>query len=146
MRFLFYTLILLVNFGQEGTAGTSHTTVSLARPHHKVSFQVEIARAPHELNYGLMNRHSLAKSSGMLFIFPKTQQASFWMKNTLIPLDIIFVQEDGKVVQIHEKAQPLNPDPIHSRTPIKYALELAAGSVQDQNIQLGDRLEQQRQE
>lgn len=146
MKFFFYTLILLMNFGQEGTARASHATISLARPHHKVSFQVEIVHTPHELHYGLMNRHSLAKNSGMLFIFPKTQQTSFWMKNTLISLDIIFMQEDGKIVQIHEKAQPLNPDPIHSRTPIKYALELAAGSVQDQNIQLGDRLEQQRQE
>lgn len=142
MKFLFYTFILLVNFGGEGRAETTYAVVSLERPLHKVSFPVEVARTFHEREYGLMNRPSLARDSGMLFIFPKTQMVSFWMKNTFISLDIIFMQEDGKVVQIHEKAQPLNLDFIRSQIPIKYALELAAGSVQDQNIQLGDRLVQ----
>jgi uncharacterized membrane protein (UPF0127 family) len=143
-EFLGYFLLISLLKETYGAATTDHTLISLERPYHKVFFKVENADTPSTLKSGLMNRHSIAKNSGMLFIFPIPQIVSFWMKDTLIPLDLIFIKENGKVVQFYFNAQPLTLDIISCKIPVKYVLEVPAGSIQDHNIQLGDSLVQQK--
>jgi uncharacterized membrane protein (UPF0127 family) len=75
-------------------------------------FTVEVARTPDEQAYGLMNRTSLGPYEGMVFPFPSPRPASFWMKNTLIPLDMIFVRADGSVARIAAMTRPHSLDPV----------------------------------
>ncbi len=109
-----------------------------------IKINAEFARTPEELQKGLMNRISLPKNSGMLFIFPDEETRSFWMKNTLIPLDVIFVSSTGRVNEI----TTLNPcqeteicQSYNSKTPAQYVLEINAGSTEKWKIMEGDILE-----
>ena len=106
-------------------------------------FQVELAQTPEQREYGLMNRSYLDANAGMLFIFDKQGIYPFWMKNTLIPLDIIWIDNSGKVVFIKENAQPctnfLCPNIIPTSS-AKYVLELNAGICNETGIKLGDQL------
>ena len=86
-------------------------------PDADVSVAVEIADDPGERAQGLMNREELAPDSGMLFIYEIPREASFWMKNTLMPLDMIFMDETGTIRHIHENAQPRDLTPIPGATP-----------------------------
>lgn len=100
-------------------------------------FNVEIAETNRERVKGLMNREFLDKDSGMLFIFPKEDIWSFWMKNTLIPLDIIWVNENSSIVEIKQNVQPCkeNTCTIYSpKNKSKYVLEINAGLVDNLNI------------
>lgn len=100
---------------------------------------VEIADTFEERGRGLMCRSSLEGNSGMIFIFPEEQQLSFWMKNTLIPLDIIFLNSEFEVVSIHKNTTPLNDQKTYqSELPAQYALELKAGSSTENSLQIGD--------
>lgn len=105
-------------------------------------FLVEIAETPEELQRGLMFRESLPENRGMLFIFPKEGVYSFWMKNTLIPLDIIWLDKEGKVVFISEKTSPCQSDPcqiINPKVPAKYVLEVNSGLAQKIGISVGEK-------
>ncbi len=109
-----------------------------------IKINAEFARTPEELQKGLMNRISLPKNSGMLFIFPDEETRSFWMKNTLIPLDVIFVSSTGRVNEI----TTLNPcqeteicQSYNSKTPAQYVLEINAGQAEKWNMTEGDILE-----
>lgn len=95
----------------------------------RAELTVELATTPDDLARGLQHRTSLGPDQGMLFIFNQNTTANFWMKDTLIPLDIIFINQDGRVVKMHEHAKPLDETPIPSGTPIRAVLELNAGSV-----------------
>ena len=103
-----------------------------------IPFQVEIACTPQALTQGLMNRHDLDQDAGMLFVFPKPQYAEFWMKNTYLALDLIFMDQNFKVVQLYADARPLDLKKIKSDQIIKYVLEISAGSIQHHGIQKGD--------
>ena len=103
-------------------------------------YRVEIASTPEEQALGLMYRKRLDKNSGMLFIFEEAKPTTFWMKNTYVPLDMIFIGEDGKVVDIHENAEPLSEDYIHSPNAVKAVLELNAGDVKRLGIKIGTRI------
>ena len=76
----------------------------------------------------------------MLFVFEQPQYASFWMKNTYVPLDLIFVAADGTVVNVAANAKPLSLDPIPSVSPVLYVLELAAGTAARIGLVAGDRI------
>ena len=109
-----------------------------------VKINVEFAKTPKELEVGLMNRASLPKNSGMLFIFPDETNRSFWMKNTLIPLDVIFISSKGRVNEM----TTLNPcqeteicQSYNSKTPAQYVLEINAGAAEKWRIMEGDILE-----
>jgi len=109
-----------------------------------VKIRAEFARTPEELQKGLMNRASLPKDSGMLFVFTDEETRSFWMKDTLIPLDAIFVSSTGRVNEI----TTLNPcqeteicQSYNSKTPAQYVLEINAGSTEKWKIMEGDILE-----
>ena len=104
-------------------------------------FSVELARTDAELDKGLMNRASLEKNKGMLFIFPGENIYSFWMKNTLIPLDIIWIDGSGKIVYEAQSVEPCkvaNCPVISPSNPAKYVLEVNAGIVKQFKIKTGD--------
>ncbi|MDP2673111.1 MAG: DUF192 domain-containing protein [Nanoarchaeota archaeon] len=110
---------------------------------NKNCFKVEIASTPEELSKGLMFRESLDKNSGMLFIFPENGIYSFWMKNTLIPLDIIWINSDKEIVFIKENVQPCLENDCESFSPnetAKYVLELNSGTTENIGLSVGDNL------
>ena len=103
--------------------------------------EVEIADDFEERSVGLMFRESLKDDNGMFFIFEEPAYKSFWMKNTLIPLDIIFISEDFKVVDIKENFEPCDKEVCESYKPkekVRYVLEVNAGFVKGHNVRIGD--------
>jgi hypothetical protein len=107
-------------------------------------FNIEIADTDAEREKGLMFRQELAPDAGMLFDFFKEQETSFWMQNTLIPLDMVFIGADGLVKSIHVNARPMDPTPIPSGVPVRFVLEIAGGRSQQIGLAVGDRLENDR--
>lgn len=119
-------------------AGPAVTILASSGP---VRVSVEIADDPFERADGLMYRESLAADAGMLFVFGDERVRSFWMKNTLIPLDMLFVAADLTIVDIVEGALPCEADPCPlytSSAPARYGLEVNAGFVRDHGIRVGD--------
>ena len=103
-------------------------------------FTVEVARSPQEQANGLMHRQSLAPDRGMLFPYNPPQPASFWMKNTLIPLDIIFIRADGTIARIAANTVPLSLEPVPSLEPVAAVLEISGGRAAELGIVPGDRV------
>ncbi len=112
--------------------------VSGSRTHR---FIVEVARTQEEQATGLMHRQSLAPDRGMIFLYEPPQMTSFWMKNTLIPLDMIFVRPDGTIARIAENTVPLSLEPVPSLEPVRAVLEIAGGRSAELGIKPGDRVE-----
>jgi len=104
-------------------------------------FTVEVARTPDQQARGLMNRESLAADRGMIFPYDPPVVASFWMKNTLIPLDIIFIRADGTIASIEANTVPLSLDPVASAVPVATVLELAGGRSAELGIVPGAKVE-----
>jgi uncharacterized membrane protein (UPF0127 family) len=103
-------------------------------------FEVEIADDPAERAKGLMYRRSLADNAGMLFLYPKAQPVEFWMKNTPLSLDIVFVRDDGTIARIAESTTPMSEDLIPSGEPVRAVLEVKAGTMRQLGITIGARL------
>ena len=103
-------------------------------------FQVEIADEPQERSKGLMFRREMARDHGMLFDYGEEVPASFWMSNTYIPLDMIFVKSDGTVESIAERTTPLSENSVKSRGPVRYVLEINGGLSDELGIEPGDKL------
>ena len=103
-------------------------------------FRVEIADDPQERAQGLMNRDSMAAMNGMLFIYERPQYAAFWMRNTLIPLDMIFLDDTGTVVKVHENAVPLDDTAIPGGDDILGVLEINGGLSSRIGIEAGAQL------
>jgi uncharacterized protein len=103
-------------------------------------FSVEMATTEEEKTTGLMYRKELPDGKGMLFDFSPEQQVSMWMKNTYIPLDMIFIRADGRILRIAENTEPLSTKIIPSGGPAKGVLEVIAGTAQKYGIQPGDRV------
>ena len=103
-------------------------------------FTVEVARTAEEQSRGLMNRQSLAPDRGMIFPYDPPQQVAFWMKNTLIPLDMIFIRQDGTIANIAANTVPLSLEPVPSEGPVAAVLELAGGRSAELGIKAGDRV------
>jgi uncharacterized membrane protein (UPF0127 family) len=106
----------------------------------RVEVRVEIADSDAERARGLMGRTALAEDRGMLFVFDEEQPLSFWMKNTLIPLSIAFMDSEGRIVDIQDM-KPLDDDPPHyvSAEPARYALEVNQGFFEKRGVEVGDR-------
>jgi uncharacterized membrane protein (UPF0127 family) len=102
------------------------------------TFQVEIADTPETIAKGLMFRENLPPNQGMLFVFPQSRRASFWMKNTLISLDIIFIDEKGMIVWIYPRAVPGSERSIYCPLYAKAALEVPAGTAEKLKLERGD--------
>jgi uncharacterized membrane protein (UPF0127 family) len=103
-------------------------------------FQVEVADTEESRELGLMFRKSLADDRGMLFDFKVVQPVSFWMRNTLIPLDMVFIGADGRVVSVASNAKPLDETPIPSKGEILGVLEIRGGLAHELGIEPGDRV------
>ncbi|MEK7566226.1 MAG: DUF192 domain-containing protein [Patescibacteria group bacterium] len=107
-----------------------------------ICFNVEIAKTYFERGRGLMFRKNLIEKSGMLFVFEHPNLYPFWMKNTLISLDMIWISEDKKVVFIHKNAQPCVSgticENINPQAPASYVLEINAGEADKEEISIGD--------
>jgi uncharacterized membrane protein (UPF0127 family) len=103
-------------------------------------FQVEMAVSPEQRGMGLMFREDLAEDHGMLFDFGKPQRASMWMRNTYVPLDMLFIGTDGRITQIAADTRPLSDAVIASREPVRAVLELRAGVTAKLGIRPGDRV------
>ncbi|MGB3688579.1 MAG: DUF192 domain-containing protein [Jannaschia helgolandensis] len=106
----------------------------------QVRFRVELALTPAEQAKGLMNRESLPRLSGMLFVYPRESDVAFWMRNTLIPLDMIFADDEGRIVRVHENAVPLDETPIPAGAPTLAVLEINGGMARTLGIDAGDEL------
>ena len=103
-------------------------------------FAVEMAVTPEEQAKGLMFRKQLPEGQGMLFDFHREQPTSFWMKNTYVPLDMIFIRADGRILRIAENTEPHSTKIISSGGLARGVLEVAAGTAQKYGIQPGDRV------
>jgi uncharacterized protein len=103
-------------------------------------FSVEMATTEEEKQTGLMYRKELPDGKGMLFDFSPEQQISMWMKNTYIPLDMIFIRADGRILRIAENTEPLSTKIISSGGLARGVLEVIAGTAQKYGIQPGDRV------
>jgi hypothetical protein len=119
--------------------------ISRGEPPQEIArFAVEIADEPDEWRRGLMERPALAPDAGMLFIFPDAAPRAFWMLNTLIRLDMLFADADGRILNIQENVPPCLPPrrcpTYRSVAPAKYVLEIAGGRARALGIRAGDRL------
>ncbi|MEE8271741.1 MAG: DUF192 domain-containing protein [Alphaproteobacteria bacterium] len=103
-------------------------------------FDVELAVTGAQQAQGLMHRDEMAADAGMLFVFEPMRPVSFWMKNTLIPLDMLFVAADGRIVNIAERTTPLSTDSVPSDGPVKAVLEINGGMAALLGIHPGDRV------
>jgi len=101
-----------------------------------------LADTPAKRAQGLMHVTDLPENAGMLFVFSQPRQVSMWMKNTVISLDILFLNPNGRIVKIHKNAQHLSLASIQSHARVKWVLELNAGVAGKLNVRLGDRLVQ----
>ena len=104
------------------------------------AFQVEIAETGAQRAQGLMFRRQMAADAGMLFLFGGSEVRAMWMKNTLIPLDMLFIDETGKIVRIEERTVPHSERAIVSGGPVAAVLELNAGTASRLGIKPGDRV------
>ena len=106
-----------------------------------VPITVEIADTDETRRTGLMFREEMAADHGMLFVFDETRMVSMWMENTLIPLDMLFIGEDGTIRTIGRNTKPLSRDIVSSKEPVRYVLELNGGAAARLGIEVGDRVE-----
>ncbi|MDQ2088558.1 DUF192 domain-containing protein [Marimonas arenosa] len=121
-------------------AGCREDTVFLRGPWGSARFTVEIADSIGERARGLMHRESLPKSHGMLFIYPRPSVVSFWMKNTLIPLDMVFLDPRGVVRHVHHMAVPGDRTPIPGGKDILVVLEINGGLARALGISPGSEM------
>lgn len=115
-------------------------TVEVRGPAGMARFTVDVADDGAERAQGLMFRESMPASAGMLFVYEAPQRASFWMKNTLIPLDMIFADETGRVTRVHENAVPHDTTPIDGGDAVRFVLEINGGLAARMGIEAGAEL------
>jgi uncharacterized protein len=123
---------------QSGNDAAAVVTIVSAAGKHR--FNVELAETPAQMEQGLMFRRELAPDAGMLFDFKQPTMATMWMRNTLIPLDMLFVDEQGRIVNIHERAVPQSDAIIAAAAPARVVIELNGGTAARLGIKPGDRV------
>jgi uncharacterized membrane protein (UPF0127 family) len=104
------------------------------------AFKMEIATTPEQQEHGLMFRKHLKPDAGMLFLWPHAQHVSMWMKDTLIPLDMLFLADDGKIIKIAANAVPEDLTPLSSDTDARAVIEIGGGEAAKQNIKVDDKV------
>lgn len=119
-------------------AGPRVVVETAAGARHVVA--VELARTQAERGRGLMHRSSLPEDRGMLFVFDEAEEQVFWMKNTLLPLDMIFIDDEGRIVGIVERAEPGSLAPRTVGVPSRYVLEVIGGWARARGVATGDRV------
>jgi uncharacterized membrane protein (UPF0127 family) len=143
-RRLFFASPLVLAAGlaaaQEGDIKFQHSSLVIETGGRELRFEVDMALNDIERARGLMFRKSLGPYEGMLFDFHQEQPVSFWMKNTLIPLDMVFIGADGTIKHIHSNAVPLSTDAVPSKFPVRGVLEINGGSAKLLGIKPGDKV------
>jgi uncharacterized membrane protein (UPF0127 family) len=129
-------MALALNFAQAAEL----QTLEIASKSGVHAFQVEMAITPEEKEHGLMFRRELPDGQGMLFDFQTDQNVAFWMKNTYIPLDMLFIRSDGRILRIAENTEPLSERNIPSGGPVRAVLEVIGGTAKKLGIAPGDRV------
>jgi uncharacterized membrane protein (UPF0127 family) len=121
-------------------AGLEQAALTIASSNGLHRFTVEVARSPEEQARGLMFRKDVPGDRGMIFPYDPPVQVSFWMKNTLIPLDMVFIGPDGKIGRIAANTVPMSLDPVPSIDPVSAVLEIAGGRAAELGIKEGDKV------
>lgn len=129
--------VALTIWAGQAMAACQPDVVSLRGDWGETRFGIELADTPQERSRGLMFRESMPRGAGMLFVYEQPQRASFWMKNTLIPLDMIFVDATGTVTAIHHRAVPGDLTPIEGGTGVLAVLEINGGLAETYGISVG---------
>ena len=135
-----FALAIAVHTGAAfGAENLEPLTIVAGEARH--DFSVEVARTPDQKRTGLMFRGEMAADHGMLFPYDGEAVRTMWMRNTVLPLDMLFIGADGGIVSIAEDTVPFSEDIVSSRVPAKAVLELNAGTVDALGLGVGDRVE-----
>ncbi len=141
MRVAFsFLIVAAVLFGCAATpppAPLPVTNIVIDAEHGPAKFHVEVAADDVSRDYGLMNRKYMAADHGMIFDFAKPQMVTFWMKDTVLPLDMLFVRANGTIANIEENATPFSLAPIPSSEPVRAVIEIDGGRVEALGIEPG---------
>ncbi|MEH6402018.1 MAG: DUF192 domain-containing protein [Sneathiella sp.] len=132
--------LFLLLIGTSLSSAEGRQSLLIVGPDIPIEISIELADTEDTRRVGLMKRPYLDPKTGMLFDFKKEQYVAIWMKNTLIPLDILFVDRRGQIIFIKEKAQPGDLTTIQAGQPVLAVLELVGGFVQKHQVQVGHRL------
>ena len=138
MHFKFIYLIL--NFFLISYYTFSNEKIEVSIYNKNITFNVEVAKTIEERRIGLMYRKKLLNNEGMLFIFPGEKIIQLWMKNTYIPLDVIFISENKVIVDIKKNMEKLSETIVKSKVRSRYALEFNAGLINKLDIEIGDKV------
>ena len=138
MHFKFIHLIF--NFFLFSFYTLSNEKIDVSIYSKNITFNVEVAKTIEERRSGLMYRKKLLNNEGMLFIFPREKIIRLWMKNTYIPLDVIFISENKVIVDIKKNMEKLSETIVKSKVKSRYALEFNAGLINKLDIKIGDKI------
>lgn len=130
--------LLAVNFRTETMAAQPSTVTIETADGSAITMNVEVARTPEEQSLGLMHRAELADLAGMIFVYRRPVSTAFWMKNTIIPLDMIWIDENWTIIGITENVRPLSLTPRPSPGPVIAVLEIAGGASAELGISVND--------
>ena len=136
----FKSIHLIFNFFLVSFYTFSNEKIDVSIYHKNITFNVEVAKTIEERRIGLMYRKKLLNNEGMLFIFPLEKIIQLWMKNTYIPLDVIFISENKVIVDIKKNMEKLSETIVKSKVKSRYALEFNAGLINKLNIEIGDKV------
>lgn len=147
MRFVYFLTAVILTFCTGALADPKppakplpHTILVIDTTAGEAKFDVEVAADWRSQEYGLMNRKYLPKDAGMIFDFGSPSMTSFWMKNTLIPLDMIFIRQDGTISSIAPDAVPMSLASIPSTEPVRAVLEINGGEAAKLGIYPGQKV------
>ena len=138
MHFKF--IYLIFNFFLISFYTFSNEKIEVSIYNKNITFNVEIAKTIEERRTGLMYRKKLLNNEGMLFIFPREKIIQLWMKNTYIPLDVIFISKNKVIVDIKKNMEKLSETIVKSKVRSRYALEFNAGLINKLDIEIGDKV------
>lgn len=154
LRFIGISLLVIFTFVSCNDGKSKHTSIKTDkiefRKDGELTFRnpegpvlkkidIEVAENSYDIQTGLMYRKSMKENRGMLFVFDDERpRGHFYMKNTYIPLDLVYINADKKIVDINENAKPLDESPLPSKAKAKYVLEINGGMVQKWNLVIGD--------
>ncbi|GIR46831.1 MAG: hypothetical protein CM15mP56_4070 [Alphaproteobacteria bacterium] len=138
MHFKF--IYLIFNFFLISFYTFSNEKIDVSIYNKNITFNVEVAKTIEERRIGLMYRKKLLNNEGMLFIFPREKIIQLWMKNTYIPLDVIFISENKVIVDIKKNMEKLSETIVKSKVKSRYALEFNAGLINKLDIEIGDKV------
>jgi uncharacterized protein len=140
LSWLLLGLALMLAWPAGAQTSFERTPLAIESASGTLNFEVELAITPEQRRQGLMFRESLDADQGMLFDFGDTVPVTMWMRNTLIPLDMLFIDADGRIARIVADTEPLSDAVIGSGDPVRAVLELAAGTSAELGIAVGDRV------